>query len=315
MWNQLFPNKKSQCEWLRRCLLVCIYGVSAPLLLSAAAHWGSSSCGTFGSAGFLQSCSTPSGGNKEGTLCFCKINQTGGNKCWLRELVCMRIGFVLCVVFCSRNDMCVCGVVVVGVACMLTWLSFVCLSHHTTMRVFPYVCAYLYVWDSVYDFKWQWKWRAIRSSEEVLCDNKGQITERGVGNKQMRAKQTLSSPIRLENRLSSPFCQIHFLLIGWQWVCISVWIWYQHLTHFSHQEMFGKGERDCPAISNLMHYYNRTCLIKIQCAQSTRHWYICSLYHTKHPFPVILGISIVKANWCWLRLCWPWWLILLPWQK
>lgn len=33
MWNQLFLNKKTQCEWLRRCRLVCIYWVSAALLL------------------------------------------------------------------------------------------------------------------------------------------------------------------------------------------------------------------------------------------------------------------------------------------
>lgn len=63
MWNQLFLNKKkSQCEWFRRCLLVCVYWVSAPLrLLHSRSVWGSSSCDGFGSAGFVQSCSTPSG--------------------------------------------------------------------------------------------------------------------------------------------------------------------------------------------------------------------------------------------------------------
>lgn len=134
MWNQLFFNKKkSQCEWLRRCLLVSIYWVSARLLLlHSSTAWSSSSCGRFGSAGFVQSCSTPSGGNTEEVPHFCKPSQTGGGECWLRESLCAWV--LLCIAppcfcvlwFCNGRDMCVCVHVwwwrVVGGTRTDTWL-------------------------------------------------------------------------------------------------------------------------------------------------------------------------------------------------
>lgn len=100
-------------------LLDGIFWVSAPLLLlhSSSVWSSSSSCGRFRSFGFVQSCSTPSGGNTEQVLHFCKTNQTGGDNCWLREFV----------------------LISTALHCKATWLF--CLSHHTTIGVSSWMCV------------------------------------------------------------------------------------------------------------------------------------------------------------------------------
>lgn len=67
----------------------------------------------------MQSCSTPSGGNTEQVLHFCKTNQTEGDNCWLREFV----------------------LISTALHCKPTWLF--CLSHHTKICVSSWVCVML----------------------------------------------------------------------------------------------------------------------------------------------------------------------------
>lgn len=119
MKNQLFLKGKKKAA-----LLDGIFWVSAPLLLlhSSSVWSSSSSCGRFRSSGFVQSCSTPSGGNTEQVLHFCKTNQTGGDNCWLREFV----------------------LISTALHCKPTWLF--CLSHHTKICVSSWVCVCVHCW-------------------------------------------------------------------------------------------------------------------------------------------------------------------------
>lgn len=138
---------KKKPVWMIKKVSACLHllGVSSP---STAPVWGSacsSNCGRFGRAGFVQSCSTPSGGNTE------ESNQAAGDKCWLSELEDMSIA-LYCIALFS------CVVFLQWQWCVFVFMSddggqyeglhCVYLSHYTTMHV-------LHVPEFVYGQHWQ----------------------------------------------------------------------------------------------------------------------------------------------------------------
>lgn len=146
IWNQLFLNKKkSQCEWWRRCLLVC--RCQLPFLCSIAAQCeAAAAVADLGRAGFVQSCSNPSGGNAEEALHFYKTNQAGV----LIERACAWV--LLCIAW-----PCVCMCDSGGTRMQNKNLIFLCPSvrtHNKLLHVFTYVCKcislciHLHMWAS-----------------------------------------------------------------------------------------------------------------------------------------------------------------------